>query len=152
MSVPALQVRAEPAVVGHDLLARRRDRCPTDPGDAQQLEGLSRVMVSGVIVENSDAVRGLAVAVGRLAQLHVGPEAAGPDLHRQARLGVVAEHAVAGGRGQQLLGPLDGQLVGGQVLGDRRPVLAALEVRAVAADPHHDRARPSASVADAGSS
>ena len=95
--------------------------------------------VAGSMVEKSDEVRGLAAALARLAQLDVGPEAAGLDRDVEPGLGVGAEHPVVGGRGQQLLGAGDGQLVGAHVVGQRGPVVAPLEVGPVAADAGHDR-------------
>ena len=93
---------------------------------------------------NSDAVLGLSsgltllVALGHLAQLDVGPEAAGLGDHVEPGLGVGAEHPVAVGRGEQLEGLDDVELVGRQVVGDRRRVLAPLEVRAELARLDHD--------------
>ncbi len=72
------------------------------------------------------------------AHLHVRAETAGLEFHDQAGLRVGAELTVALGRLEQLDGLDRGQLVGGQVVGDRRPVLAALEVGAVAADAGDD--------------
>ena len=99
----------------------------------------SNVSVAGSIDENSDAVRGFSPPSVDLAHLHVGTEAPGLDLDLEPALGVGAEHAVVGRRGEDLLGPLDRHLVGRQVVGDRGPVLPALEVGPVPPDPDHDR-------------
>ena len=70
------------------------------------------------------------------ALLDVGPEPAGLELYVEAGLGVGAERAVARRRLEQLDRPLDGELVGRDVIGDARALLivalAALEVGPVA--------------------
>jgi hypothetical protein len=57
---------------------------------------------------------------------------------RKAGLGIGAELAVPGWLGEELLGPLESQLVGGELLGNARPLPVPLEVRPVAADPEDD--------------
>ena len=115
---------------------------PDDPRDAAAAaSACSRVSVAGAMDANSDAVRGLSPPSATSPELDVGAEAPGLDLHGEPALGVGAEHPVVDGAAEELLGPLDGQLVGRQVVGDGGPVLAALEVGPVAADPGHDRPR-----------
>ena len=135
---PALEVRAESPVVRHDLLARLGVR-PDRARDAQQLERLLERQRRRLHRREQRRGPRLVPALDHLAQLDVGPEAARLDLHVEPALGVGAEHAVVGRRRQDLLGPLDGQLVGRQVVGDGGPVLPALQVGPVAADPGHDR-------------
>ena len=69
----------------------------------------------------------------RRGELHVGPEAARLDAHLEAGDRVDTELAAPGRRREDLERQLDGQLVGGEVAGDRGGLLAALQVRAVAA-------------------
>ena len=99
----------------------------------------ARVSVAGSMVEKSEEVRGLRPAFGRLAQLDVGPEPPGLDRDVETRLGIRTQHPIVGGRRQQLLGARHGQLVRAHVVGERGPVVAALEVRPVAADAGDDR-------------
>ena len=72
-------------------------------------------------------------------ELHVRPEAAGlrEDLEPGGRIG--AERTIALRRVEERHGPLDRELVGCEVLGDRGPSLAALEVGPVAPDAGHHR-------------
>ena len=91
--------------------------------------------MSRVMVLNSDDVLGLSAAFDllcprHLAQLDVGPEAARLGEHLEAGLGIGAEALVALGGLEQLEGLGHVELVGGEVVGDRRGVLAPLHVRA----------------------
>ena len=69
--------------------------------------------------------------------MHVGAEAAVAQKHPGARAGIEPELSIPAGGGQQLKGPGHGELVGGHVIGNGGTVLAALQVRAIAADPGH---------------
>ena len=69
---------------------------------------------------------------------HVRAEPAGLRDDIVTAVGIGAQLPVAAGLGQQLLGALDGQLVRRGALRDVRPLLAALQVRPVPADPHGD--------------
>ena len=71
--------------------------------------------------------------------MDVGTEASGPHEDREARLGVVAQDAIATGRREQFDRSLDGQLVRCDVVGDAGLVLTTLEVRTVPTDTRHDR-------------
>src|SRR5205823_8051731 len=82
-------------------------------------------------------VHGIRPRVSR-SEMYVRPVATGPHEHREAARRVLAEHPVAAGRRQQLLGPLDRELVGSHVVGNRGPILPALDVGPVAADAEHD--------------
>ena len=52
--------------------------CPTGRGMRSSSSACSNVSVAGSMAEKSDAVRGFSLAVGHLAHLDVGPEAARP--------------------------------------------------------------------------
>src|SRR6185436_11316865 len=75
---------------------------------------------------------GLARGRIELTQLHERPVATGEHEHREARFGIVA-HDTRTGRAlrEELLGALDGQLVGRELGRDRRLLVTALEARAV---------------------
>ncbi len=87
-----------------------------------------------------DAVRGLAEAGAPSGSCSVtyGPNRPPLATSWWPLTGSVPSCALAGGLAEQLLGLLDGQLVGGHVLGDVDPLPVALQVGAVAADPDDD--------------
>ena len=70
------------------------------------------------------------------AELHVRPVPARLGQHLAARGGIGAEHPLASGPGQQFQRPLDGHLVGFDVVGHAGDVVAPLHAGAVA--PHPD--------------
>ncbi len=130
-----LEVRPVAPVHGEDLVAV--GRIDTDhPGQRQELQrvvegdpldghGLEQRRRLGLVLGLD-----LALALGHLADLHVGAEAPGLGDHVEPGLGVLAEHAVAVAGRQQLHGLEHVELVGGEVVGDRRRLLALLQVRA----------------------
>ena len=84
---------------------------------------------------------GLVSALFAVAELDVGPEAPLLDVDGFAGIGIVTDRAVAlGGLRHHLERALEGQLVGRQVVGDRRPLIGIpdLDVRAIPTDPHRD--------------
>ena len=91
------------------------------------------------VLEKGRSLRLRLAALLGLAELDVWPETAGLPVHGEPGLGVGPEDLVAGVLVlDQLRGLLDRQLVGGQVIGDRGPLLADLHIRAIASDPGHD--------------
>ena len=81
---------------------------------------------------------GTLAALDRLPELDVGTEAARAHEHGEPAVGSVPSVRSPDGASRSSSARSTRELVGREVLGDRRPVLAALEVRPVAAHAHDD--------------
>ena len=145
MSVPFFTYGPEPAVEGLDLLARRRVGAHR-PGQAQQLEGLLEGHGLGCHGLEQRRRAGPVAAVDRLAELDVGAEATRAHEHGEpARRGRCRASRSPDGAASSSSARSTRELVGGEVLGDRGAVLAALEIRARSgprAPPRPPRRRP----------
>src|SRR2546421_432374 len=133
-----LQVGAVATVVGGDLVTVGVGAHL--PRQSQQLERvLERNRVEAHGRQQRRGLR-LLLTVDELAQLDVRPVATVAGDHVEPRLRVLAEHLRAlGGTSEQLDGEINGELVGRDVVGERRALVVAFEVRAELADPHVDR-------------
>ena len=96
----------------------------------------SSVTVSGDIVEKSEAVRGLVLGVGHLADLDVGTVAAGLQIYGLAVSSSAPRSRSLLGAASSSQGAFDAERVGLGRLGNRDAVLAVDEVGPVAARAH----------------
>ena len=131
-----LDVRPIATVECLDLLTVGR----IDADHARQRQQLHRlVQADGGHVHGGEQRGGTRLVIGLvgIGHRHVRPIPARFHLHRPTGVRVGAQLPVARRRIQQFRGLLQRQLIGRQVFGHPRPVIAALQIRAVASNPGH---------------